>query len=185
MLELLDAFASYEWIKVPSHMQLEGNKWADALAELGRKSSPLYSRAGRQPHVLLTPVADPLPGDAWQSPPVDSASAMNFSIEMTPMVCEADLGFAQVTPAARRRGVLPSPIRQPEFDSAMDFYTPTGATGALRSLGLQLIDAPASDVSSEDSRSVVCALNFMEENEFATSADETVSVGSTDSKMSS
>ena len=46
MLELLDAsVASYEWIKVPSHMQLEGNERADALAELGRKSSPLYSRA--------------------------------------------------------------------------------------------------------------------------------------------
>ena len=95
MLKLLDAsVASYEWIKVPSHMQLEGNEQADALAELGRKSSPLYSRAARQPHVFLTPVAAPLPGDPQQSPPVDSASAMKFSIEMTPMVCEADLGFA-------------------------------------------------------------------------------------------
>ena len=95
MLELLDAsVASYEWIKVPSHMQLEGNERADALAELGRKSSPLYSRAGRQPQVLLTPVAAPLSGDLPQSPPVDSAPAMKFSIEMTPMVCEADMGFA-------------------------------------------------------------------------------------------
>ena len=96
---------------------------------------------------------------------------MKFSVEMTPTVCEADLGFAQVTPAARGGGgVLPSPIRQPEFESAMDFYTPTGASGALLSLslGLQLIDSPASDVSSEDSRSVVCALNFMEEDKFAT-----------------
>ena len=81
--------------------------------------------------------------------------------------------------------MLPSPIRQLEFESAIDFYTPTGAIGALRSLGLQLIDSPASDVSSEDSTSVVCALNFMEEDEFATSADETVSMGSTDSNMSS
>ena len=80
-------------------------------------------------------------------------------------------------------GVLPSPIRQPEFESAMVFYTPTGATGALRSLGLQLIDSPASNVSVEDSRSVVCALNFMEEDEFAMPADETVSMGSTDSNM--
>ena len=77
--------------------------------------------------------------------------------------------------------MIPSPIRQPEFESAMDFYTPTRASGALRSLGLQLIDSPASDVLSEDSKSVVCALNFMEEDEFATSADETVSMGSTDS----
>ena len=64
----------------------------------------LYSRAGRQPHVLLTLVAAPLPGDPRQSPLVDSASAVKFSIEMTPMVCEADLGFAQVTPAARGGG---------------------------------------------------------------------------------
>ena len=170
MLELLDAsVASYKWIKVPSHMQLEGNERADALAEPGRKSFPLYSRAGRQPHVLLTPLAAPLPGDPWQSPPVDSASARKFSIEMTPMVSEADLGFAKVTPSARGGGLLPFPIRQPEFESAMDFYTPTGATGALRSLGLQLIDSPASDVSSKDSRSVICAVNFMEEDEFATS----------------
>ena len=64
MLELLDAsVASYEWIKLPSHMQLEGNERADALVELGQKSSPLYSRAGRRPHVLLTPVAAPLPGE--------------------------------------------------------------------------------------------------------------------------
>ena len=149
MLELLDAsVASYKWIKVPSHMQLDGSERADAMAELGRKSSPLYSRAGRRPHVLLTPVAAPLPGDPRQSPPFDSASAMKFSIEMTPMVCEADLGFAQVTPVATG-GMLPSPIRQPEVESAMDFYTPTGGTGALRSLGLQLIDSPASDVSSQ------------------------------------
>ena len=41
ILELLDAsVASYEWIKVPSHMQLEGNKRAHALAEVGWKSSP-------------------------------------------------------------------------------------------------------------------------------------------------
>ena len=102
---MLDAFVtSYEWIKVPSHMQLEGNERADALAELGRKSSLLYSRAGRQPRVLLTPVAAPLPGDPRQSPPVDLACAIQFSIEMTPMVCEADLSVAQVTPAPRGGG---------------------------------------------------------------------------------
>ena len=43
----------------------------------------------------------------------------------------------------------------------MDFYTPTGATGALRLLGLQLIDLPASDVSAEYSRSVIYALILM------------------------
>ena len=41
LLELLDtSVASYERIKVPSHMQLEGNERADALVELGKKSSP-------------------------------------------------------------------------------------------------------------------------------------------------
>ena len=50
LLELLDALvATYEWIKVPSHVQLEGNERADTLAELGRKSSPLYARAGCRP----------------------------------------------------------------------------------------------------------------------------------------
>ena len=57
LLELLDqASASYEWIKVLSHVQTEGNERAYAFAELGRKSSPLYARAGRQPQVLLTPI---------------------------------------------------------------------------------------------------------------------------------
>ena len=81
--------------------------------------------------------------------------------------------------------MLPSPIRQPEFESAMDFYMPTRASRALRFLGLQLIDSPTSAVSSEDSWSVVCALNFMEQDEFATSADEIVSMGSIVSNMSS
>ena len=57
LLELLDqALASYEWIKVPSHVQMEGNERAVALAKLGRKSFPLYAKAGRQPQVLLTPI---------------------------------------------------------------------------------------------------------------------------------
>ena len=80
--------------------------------------------------------------------------------------------------------MLPSPTRQLEFESALDFYTPTGASGALQSLGLQLIESPTADVSSNDSLSVVCALHFMDEDEFVTSADETISMGSTDSDMS-
>ena len=56
LLELLDqALASSKWIKVPNH-EVEGNERADALAELGRKSSPLYAKAGRQPQVMLTPI---------------------------------------------------------------------------------------------------------------------------------
>ena len=52
LLELLDlASTNYEWIMVPSHVQVEGNERADTLAELGRKSSPLYARAGRQPDI--------------------------------------------------------------------------------------------------------------------------------------
>ena len=64
LFELLDnALASYEWIQVPSHAQVEGNERADALAELGRKSSPLYAKACRKPQLLHTPVAvSPPPG---------------------------------------------------------------------------------------------------------------------------
>ena len=39
-----------------------------------------------------------------QSPPVDSIFAMKFSIDMTPIMCEADPGFAHITPVARRGG---------------------------------------------------------------------------------
>ena len=58
LLEMLDvARAAYEWIKVPRHVQLDGNERADTLAELGRKASPLYARANRRSHLLLTLVA--------------------------------------------------------------------------------------------------------------------------------
>ena len=80
---------------------------------------------------------------------------------MTPVTRDADLGFA-------RRGVLPFPPRQLEFDFALDFYTPTGAAGALRSLGLQLSESPTSDVLSESSLSVVVTLKFMDEDEHVT-----------------
>ena len=63
-------------------------------------------------------------------------------------------------------------------------YTPTRAAGALRSLGLQLIESPVTDVSSDDSQSVVCALQFMDEDDLVTSADETVSMASTDTDSS-
>ena len=162
---------------------MEGNERADTLAELGRKSSPLYARAGRQPQALLTPMAVSSHGDPDGPPSVGTGSALKFSVEMTPVTCDADLGFAQVTPATQG-GKLPSPNRQLEFDSALDFYTPTGAVGALRSLGLQLIESPVTDVSSDDSQSVVCALQFMDEDDLITSANETVSMGSTDTDSS-
>jgi len=66
-------------------VQLEGNERADALAELGRKSSPLNARAGRQPQSLLTPVAASPQGGARGPPSVDSGSALKFSVEMTPL----------------------------------------------------------------------------------------------------
>ena len=184
LLELLDqASASYEWIKVPSHVQMEGNERADALAELGRKSSPLYAKAGRQPQVLLTPIVISPIGAPDRPPSIGTGSMLKFSVEMTPVACDADLGFAQVTPAARG-GRLPSPTRQLDFDAALDFYTPSGAAGTLRSLGLELIESPVTDTSSERSQSAACALHFMDEDDLVTSADETVSMGSTDSDSS-
>ena len=104
------------------------------------ESPPLYTRATRQPQVLLTPVAALLPGDLRQSPPVDSASAMKFGIEMTPTDCEADLGFAQATPAARGGGYSPLPSGSRSLSQAMDFFTPTGAIGDSRVPGPPLID---------------------------------------------
>ena len=59
-----------------------------------------------------------------------------------------------------------------------------GASGALKFLGLQLIESPATEVSSEESYSVACDPVFMDDDEFVTSADQTVSMGSTDSNMS-
>ena len=99
------------------------------------------------------------------------------------MACDADLGFAQVTPAAGGEGggggKLPSPTKQLDFDAALGFYTPPGAAGTLRSPGLQLIESPVTNTSSERSQSVACALHFMDKDDLVTSADETVSMGST------
>ena len=109
LLEMLDvSLASYEWIKVPS--QLAGNERADAVAELGRKSSPLYVKANRRPRLLLTLVAASPINEPQRSPLVDTGSVLKFSVEMTPLTCDADLIFSQVTPAAQG-GVLPSPAR--------------------------------------------------------------------------
>ena len=47
LLELLDvSVASYEWIKVPSHVQLEGSERADALATCGRDGSMALAVSG-------------------------------------------------------------------------------------------------------------------------------------------
>ena len=112
LLELLDlALESYEWIKVPSHVQVEGNERADALAELGRKSSPLYARACKQPQVLLTPTAVSPMGAPDEPPSIGTGSTLMFSVELTPVTSDAGQGFAQVTPSAQG-GQLPSPTRQ-------------------------------------------------------------------------
>ena len=105
LLELLDvSVATYEWIKVPRHVQLDGNERADALAELGRISSPLYARAGCRPRALLTPVAALPPVDSRRSSSLDTGSAIQHNVEMTPVACDADLSFSRVTPASRGGG---------------------------------------------------------------------------------
>ena len=80
---------------------------------------------------------------------MDVSSVLRFSVEMTPVTCDADLTFSQVTPAAQG-GVIPSPSRQLEFDSELDFYTRAATSGTLRSLGLQLIESPTQDALSTD-----------------------------------
>ena len=108
---------------------------------------------------------------------------MKHSVEMTPVACDADLNFSQVV-LASKGGVLPSPSRKLDFESALDFYTPSGASGTLRALGLRLIELPVEDTSSEEDRFVAYELVFMSDEEFATCVDETVSMGSTASDMS-
>ena len=49
---------------------------------------------------------------------------------------------------------------------------------------MQLIELPVEDTSSEEDRSVAREFVFVSDEEFATSADETVSMGSTASDMS-
>ena len=66
-------------------------------------------RAGRQPQSLLAPVAALPPGGPRGPPSVDAGSALRFSAEMTPVTCDADLGFAQVTPATQGGGCSPPP----------------------------------------------------------------------------
>ena len=113
-------------------------------------------------------------------------SAIKRSVEMTPVACDADLSFSQVTLASGGGGggVLPSPSRKLDFESAFDFYTPSGAAGTLRALGLQLIESPVEETSSEEDHSVACELVFMSDEGIVTSANETVSMGSTASDMS-
>ena len=92
--------------------------------------------------------------------------------------------FLQVTSAAQGGGVLSSASRQLGFDLELDFYTPAGASGARRSLGLQLIESPTQDTLSIDDQPVACDLCFMDDDDFITSIDETVSMGSTESDVS-
>ena len=84
-----------------------------------------------------------------------------------PVTCDADLVFSQVTPATQG-GVIPSQARQLEFDSALDFYTPTGATRALSSLGLQLLESPVEEALSSDEQSLTCELHFGVDEDFVT-----------------
>ena len=115
LLELLNNSTSvYEWIKVPGHGDLEGNEHADALAELGRKSSFLYSKAGCWPLVLFTPVAASLRRTILQSLLVYTGSIIQGSAEMMQVVCDAELCFTQVTPLAGRGGAF-LPIQEVGF----------------------------------------------------------------------
>ena len=89
------------------------------------------------------------------------------------MACDADLSFSQVTLAhGGGGGVLPTPFRALDFESALDFYTPTGASGTLKALGLHLIDSLAEEISFEEDHSVACELVFMDDEDFVTSVDE-------------
>ena len=81
--------------------------------------------------------------------------------------------------------MLPSPSRKLDFESALDFYTPSGAAGTLGAVGLRLIESPAEETSSEGDHSLAFELVFMSDEDIVTSADETVSMGSTVSEMSS
>ena len=57
---LIEQFKAHlAWIKVPSHMGLQGNERADFFAESGRKMSPLY-RTARNPAPPPPPPRTPL-----------------------------------------------------------------------------------------------------------------------------
>ena len=99
---------------VPRHVPLDGNERADTLAELGRKSSPLYARAVCRPRALLTPVAALPPVDSWRSSPPDTRSAIKHNVEMTPVACDADLSFSRVTPSSRGGGAA-LPLQEVRF----------------------------------------------------------------------
>ena len=59
--KLLLAVCTFEWVKVPLHVAIEGNEEAGKLAERGRKFSPLYLNVKHQVRLPVTPPSPPLP----------------------------------------------------------------------------------------------------------------------------
>ena len=83
---------------------------------------------------------------------------------------------------APERGVV-SDADRPGSWSVTPPPRPLGASRAPRSLGLQLIESPTQDALSTDEQLVACEVCCMDDDEFVTSVDETVSMGSTESNM--
>ena len=79
---LASSVATFVWVKVPSHVDIEGNERADWLAEEGRKSSTLYATVRRpvpQPH---TPLQSP---GTFPRSPMGSATPKT-RVEPTPLL---------------------------------------------------------------------------------------------------
>ena len=59
-MNLLDATTvTWEWLKVPSHVDIAGNERVDVLAANGRKSSPLYANVKHLWPLPRTPLVSP------------------------------------------------------------------------------------------------------------------------------
>ena len=60
---LLTSNCEFKWVKVPSHVSVDGNEKADHLAEQGRNMSPLYLTVRRAIQVPPPPPMRRLMGD--------------------------------------------------------------------------------------------------------------------------
>ena len=53
---ILTSSCTFRWVKVPNHVDIEGNEKANSLAKRGRQMSPLYNTLR---HVVRHPVTAP------------------------------------------------------------------------------------------------------------------------------